>query len=98
MEISLTASHLVLIRILGFKVLIFGLCFILYFLKLSAGIGFLKSTFHRSFNLFSYLQSKYKKCPAFASVICCDLLYFVVFFRIRNRLNAVKYIFRTFYH
>ena len=25
---------------LGFKMLIFGLCFILYFLKLSAGIGF----------------------------------------------------------
>ena len=31
---------LVLIRILGFKMLIFGSCFILYFLKLSAGIGF----------------------------------------------------------
>ena len=44
------------------------------------------------------LQSKYKKCPASASVVCCDLLYFVVFFRIRYQLNAIKYIFRTFYH
>ena len=36
--------------------------------------------------------------PASASVVCCDLLYFVVFFRIRYRLNAIKCAFRTFYH
>ena len=27
----------------------------------------------------------------------CDLLYFVVFFRIGHRLNTIKHIFRTFY-
>ena len=48
--------------------------------------------------IFDLLQSKYKKCPASASVVCYDLLYFVVFFRIIYRLNAIKYIFRTFYH
>ena len=35
-----THSRLVLIRILGFKMLIFGLCSTLYFLKLTVGIGF----------------------------------------------------------
>ena len=44
------------------------------------------------------IYSQNTKCPASASVVCCDLLYFVVYFRIRYRLNAIKYIFRTFYH
>ena len=34
-----THSRLVLIRILGFKMLIFGLCSIRYLFKLSVGIG-----------------------------------------------------------
>ena len=32
------------------------------------------------------------------AVVCCNLLYFVVFFRIIYRLNEIKYIFRTIYH
>ena len=41
--VSLNINHSLscLTHILGFKMLIFGLCFVLYFLKLSAGIGFL---------------------------------------------------------
>ena len=35
-----TCLHLVLTCISSFKMLIFGLCFILYFLKLLAGYGF----------------------------------------------------------
>ena len=31
-----------IIRRLAFKMLIFGFCFVLYFMKLSAGIGFLQ--------------------------------------------------------
>ena len=31
------------------------------------------------------LQSKYKKCPTSASVLCCDLLYFVLFFSSEER-------------
>ena len=37
-----TCLRLVLTCISSFKILIFGLCFILYFLKLSAGYGFWK--------------------------------------------------------
>jgi hypothetical protein len=40
-EISQTHSRFVLTYILSSKIIIFGLCFVLYFLKLSAGIGVL---------------------------------------------------------
>ena len=40
MSSSTTRYRFVLIRIMGFKMLIFGLGFTLYFFKLSGGIGF----------------------------------------------------------
>ena len=64
-------------------------------IKLSRQVVFPKVNFYTKL---LNLQSKYKKCPASTSVVCCDLLYFIVFFGIRYRLNAIKYIFRTFYH
>ena len=47
-------------------------------------------------NLACFITVKIQKVSRFR--FCSDLLYFVVFFCIRYRLNAIKYIFRTIYH